>query len=165
MIAGSVYDILTKYTEKDNIGSFRKLHTDLIQFLGYPSSAKEFIIALTYKGYLDNILDVSLEDDYYPKDCTIRIILDNHSAHISKETMSYLATRPNRFSYVRTPKHGSWLNLVETFFSKISRTFLRRIRVESKQELKDRILLGIQEINAEPVVHCWKKFDFAKNNT
>jgi len=62
----SVYDILTKYTEKDNIGSFRKLHTDLIQFLGYPSSAKEFIIALTYKGYLDNILNVSLEDDYYP---------------------------------------------------------------------------------------------------
>jgi transposase len=104
-------------------------------------------------------------DNYYPKDCTIRIILDNHSAHISKETMSYLAMRPNRFSYVHTPKHGSWLNLVETFFSKISRTFLRRIRVESKQELKDRILLGIQEINAEPVVHCWKKFDFAKDNT
>ena len=102
-------------------------------------------------------------DDYYPKDCTIRIILDNHSAHISKETMKYLATRPNRFSYVHTPKHGSWLNLVETFFSKISRTFLKHIRVESRQELKDRILLGIQEINSEPVVHCWKKFDFANN--
>ena len=42
---------------------------------------------------------------------------------------------------------------------------LRLIRVEYKQELKDRILLGIQEINAEPVVHCWKKLDFAKNNT
>ena len=77
-------------------------------------------------------------DDFYPKDCTIRIILDNHSAHISKETMSYLATRPNRFIYVHTPKHGSWLNLIETFFSKISRTFLKRMRVESKEELKGR---------------------------
>ena len=57
-------------------------------------------------------------DDHYPKDCTIRVILDNHSAHISKETMAYLASRPNRFIYVHTPKHGSWLNLIETVFSK-----------------------------------------------
>jgi len=99
-------------------------------------------------------------DSYYPKDCAIRIILDNHSAHISKETMAYLATKPNRFIYVHTPKHGSWLNLIETFFSKIARTFLKYIRVESKEELKERILKGIEEINAEPVVHCWKNFNF-----
>lgn len=98
-------------------------------------------------------------DDHYPPDHTIRLILDNHSAHISKETMGYLSTRPNRFLYVHTPKHGSWLNLIETLFSKIARTFLRHIRVESKQELKERILKGIQEINAEPVVHRWKSFD------
>jgi len=49
-------------------------------------------------------------DEHYPKECTIRVILDNHSAHISKETMTYLASRPNRFIYVHTPKHGSWLN-------------------------------------------------------
>jgi len=48
-------------------------------------------------------------DEYYPKNLQIRLILDNHSAHISKETMSYLATRPNRFIYLHTPKHGSWL--------------------------------------------------------
>jgi len=102
-------------------------------------------------------------DNYYPNDCTIRLILDNHSAHISKETMTYLATRPNRFIYVHTPKHGSWLNLIETFFSKIARTFLKYIRVESKEELKERILKGIEEINAEPVVHRWKKFDLATN--
>jgi transposase len=102
-------------------------------------------------------------DQCYSKDCTIRVILDNHSAHISKETMAYLSTKPNRFIYVHTPKHGSWLNLIETFFSKISRTFLKHIRVESKQELKERILKGIAEINAEPVVHRWKKFDLALN--
>ena len=102
-------------------------------------------------------------DDYYPKNCIIRIILDNHSAHISKETMRYLATRPNRFIYVHTPTHGSWLNLIETLFSKISRTFLKHIRVESKQELKERILKGIEEINSEPVVHAWKNFKVAAN--
>lgn len=98
-------------------------------------------------------------DQYYPADCTIRIILDNHSAHISKETRAYLASRPNRFQYVLTPKHGSWLNIVETLFGKMARTFLRHIRVKSWEELRDRILLGIAEINAAPVVHRWKKFD------
>lgn len=98
-------------------------------------------------------------DQYYPADCTIRIILDNHSAHISKETHAYLASRPNRFQYVLTPKHGSWLNIVETLFGKMARTFLRHIRVKSWEELRDRIILGIAEINAAPVVHRWKKFD------
>ena len=98
-------------------------------------------------------------DAYYPAGVTIRVILDNHSAHISKETRAYLATRPNRFQYVHTPKHGSWLNLVETLFGKMAHTFLRQIRVKSKAELKERILLGIAEINAAPVVHRWKKFD------
>ena len=100
-------------------------------------------------------------DASYPAESTIRIILDNHSAHISKETMKYLASRPGRFLYVHTPKHGSWLNLVETLFGKMARTFLKHIRVNSKHELKERILLGIQEINASPVVHRWKEFDFA----
>ena len=98
-------------------------------------------------------------DQYYPPGCIIRIVLDNHSAHISKETRSWLATRPNRFQYVLTPKHGSWLNIVETLFGKMARTFLRHIRVRSWEELRSRILQGISEINAAPVVHRWKKFD------
>jgi len=97
-------------------------------------------------------------DTYYPENHLIRIVLDNHSAHISKETMEYLSTRPNRFTYVHTPKHGSWLNLVETMFGKMARSFLKHIRVQSKDELKKRILLGIKEMNDSPVVFQWKKF-------
>ena len=98
-------------------------------------------------------------DAYYPPGSTIRLVLDNHSIHLSKETRAYLATRPNRFKYVLTPTHGSWLNIVETLFGKMTRTFLRQIRVGSKQELKARILLGIAEINEMPVVHRWKAFE------
>jgi len=98
-------------------------------------------------------------DSRYAEGAVIRVILDNHSAHISKETRSYLASKPNRFRYVHTPKHGSWLNLVETLFGKMAHTFLRHIRVESWSELRSRILMGIEEINAAPVVHRWKKFD------
>ena len=96
---------------------------------------------------------------YYPKEATIRLVLDNHSAHISKETMAYLASRPGRFEYVHTPKHGSWLNLIECAFSKMARTFLRHIRVISVEDLKARIHRGIDEMNAAPVVFRWKKFD------
>jgi transposase len=98
-------------------------------------------------------------DEHYPPEAIIRVVLDNHSAHISKETVAYLGTRPGRFEYVHTPKHGSWLNLIECAFSKMARTFLRHIRVKSKDELKRRILKGVAEINASPVVFRWNKFD------
>lgn len=98
-------------------------------------------------------------DTTYPPEHTIRLVLDQHSAHTSKETMSYLATRPNRFIFVHTPKHGSWLNLIETLFSKMARTFLKGIRVNSTEELKQRIMLGIAEINQQPVIHRWRNFD------
>jgi hypothetical protein len=84
---------------------------------------------------------------------------DNHSAHISRETQAFLSKHPNRFQYVLTPKHGSWLNIVETLFGKMARSFLRHIRVQSLGELKARIRKGIEEINAAPVVHRWKNFD------
>lgn len=96
---------------------------------------------------------------HYPPDAVIRVVLDNHSAHISRETMAYLATRPGRFQYVHTPKHGSWLNLIECAFSKMARTFLRHIRVASIDELRARILQGIAEMNAAPVQFRWRNFD------
>jgi transposase len=98
--------------------------------------------------------------DHYPADAVIRVVLDNHSAHISKETMAWLAAHPGRFEYIHTPKHGSWLNLVESAFSKMARSFLRHIRVASLDELKQRILKGIDEMNAHPVRFHWKNFDF-----
>jgi transposase len=95
-------------------------------------------------------------DTAYPADTAIKIILDNHSAHVSKETNKWLAAqRDGRFTFVFTPKHGSWLNLVEGFFSKMARSVLRRIRVASKTELKQRILAYIDDLNREPVVHTW----------
>src|SRR6201981_2504814 len=92
----------------------------------------------------------------YPAGTAIKLILDNHSAHISKETQAWLATQPaGRFAFTFTPKHGSWLNLIEGFFSKFARSVLRHIRVASKQELKQRIMLGIKDANRYPVVHTW----------
>ena len=99
---------------------------------------------------------LQLLDAAYPAHTAIKLILDNHSAHISKETKAWLADQPaGRFEFTFTPKHGSWLNLVEGFFSKLARSVLRHIRVASKQELKDRIIAAMDEFNCHPVVHTW----------
>jgi len=95
-------------------------------------------------------------DAAYPPATAIKLILDNHSAHVSKETRAWLAAQPEgRFTFVFTPKHGSWLNLVEGFFAKLARSVLRHIRVASKQELKERIVAAIDDLNRDPVVHTW----------
>ena len=94
-------------------------------------------------------------DAAYPAPTRIVVILDNHSAHTSRETRAFLATMPNRFEFTFTPTHGSWLNLIETFFSKVARTLLRGIRVDSKQDLKERIEAYLERLNAEPTVHRW----------
>ena len=88
--------------------------------------------------------------------CLGSLLLDNHSAHRSKETMNYLATQPNRFKFTFTPKHASWLNLIESFFGKMARTCLRGLRVRSKEELVNHINRWIMQVNAEPVVYRWK---------
>lgn len=64
-------------------------------------------------------------------------------------------TKPGRFDFVFTPVHGSWLNMIEMFFSKITRSLLRHMRVESKQELIQRIYQGMEEINNDPVIFRW----------
>jgi transposase len=112
-------------------------------------------ISNTHKS-ADFIAFLKKLDNAYPETPKIRLVLDNHSAHISKETRSYLDTVPQRFVFVFTPTHGSWLNLIENQFSKMTRTMLREIRVASKQELIDRIHQYFEEINADPVVFRWK---------
>ena len=99
---------------------------------------------------------LELADSHYPAGARIRIVLDNHSAHLSRQTRSFLAGLPNRFEFTFTPKHGSWLNPIESFFGKMARTLLRGIRVASADELKARIDLYVQKINETPVVLRWK---------
>ena len=113
------------------------------------------VVSETHKSS-DFITLLKKLDDMYPEGDIIRIICDNHSAHKSKEVQNYLATKPEgRYTFVFTPKHASWLNLIECFFSKMTKQMLKGIRVKSKEELADRIYQYFDEVNAEPVVFHW----------
>ena len=177
--AGSSNIAVLSYDEKPGIQAIRLIAPDLPPAKdAYPQTARDY----EYKrlGTLSLLASIDLLnghvhgmvadrhrsaefvdhlralDSHYPEETTIRMILDNHSAHISKETRKYLASVPGRFEFIFTPTHGSWLNLIESFFSKMARTLLRGIRVESKDELKLRIEQWIEETNQEPVVFRWK---------
>lgn len=113
------------------------------------------LVSETHKSS-DFINFLRILDEKYPEEDKIRVILDNHSAHTSKETRAFLTTKPGRFEFVFTPKHGSWLNMIEGFFSKMTKQMLRSIRVQSKAELEERIYKYFNEVNEVPVVYHWK---------
>lgn len=135
---------------------YKRLGTvSLLAGLDLHTGAVTEIVSDTHKSR-DFIEFLQRLDAAYPPTATLRLILDNHSAHLSQETQTYLASRPQRFQFVFVPKHGSWLNLVENLFRKMTRSMLREIRVNTKEELIERIHLYFQEVNAAPVVFRWK---------
>ena len=103
----------------------------------------------------DYIEFLKILDGKYPKGDKIRLVLDNLKVHKSEKVQKYISSVPGRFEFVFTPKHASWLNLVEGFFSKMTRQMLKGIRVETKDELVTRIYKYFEEINEEPVVYKW----------
>lgn len=105
------------------------------------------LVSNTHKSS-DFVNFLEILDGKYPRGEKVRIILDNHSAHTSRETQEYLNTVPGRFEFVFTPTHGSWLNMIEGFFSKMTRQMLTGIRVNSKEELKEST--------------CWNQFSVRK---
>ena len=111
-------------------------------------------ISETHKSS-DFVHFLEMLDAKYPAGDKIRLILDNHSAHTSQETQKYLNQVPGRFEFVFTPTHGSWLNMVEGFFSKMTKQMLSGIRVSSKEELAERIYKYFDEINQVPVPYHW----------
>src|ERR1700749_1217348 len=170
---------IVSYDEKPGIQAIATTAPDLPPVPGlHPAFARDFeyrrhgtlsllagIDLLTGKGHAlvrdrhrsrEFIEFLKLLDAAYPAHTAIKLILDNHSAHISRETTAWIAQQPaHRFEFTFTPTHGSWLNLIEGFFSKLARSVLRHIRVGSKQELKDRLMTAIAFFNREPIVHTW----------
>ena len=81
--------------------------------------------------------------------------LQNPSAYAVARTIR-VTQHIGRFTFTFTPTHGSWLNLIEAFFSKLARSVLRHIRVSSKHQLEERLMAFIADVNREPVVHTWR---------
>jgi len=89
-----------------------------------------------------------------PDELTIHLILDNGASHVAKKTKAWLSDHP-RFVVHHTPKHASWLNQVELFFSILSRKLLRRGEFTSRDELVTRIMAFIRDHNRAATPFAW----------
>lgn len=69
-----------------------------------------------------------------------------------EETRKYLETVPDKFEFVFTSKHASWLNIIEIFFSKMVRSLLRGMRVDSINELKEILSQYMDRVNEKPIL-------------
>ena len=78
-------------------------------------------------------------DAAIPRHLDIYLVMDNGSSHVSKATKAWLAAHP-RFHVTRTPTHASWLNMVEIWFSILTRKVLRRGEFATRTDLADKII-------------------------
>jgi transposase len=171
--------IIISYDEKPGIQAIENKYPDLLPVLGqFPTLSRDheyirhgtisllagidLLTGTVHYKIFDNhrsqefIEFLKFVDSAYPKNIKIIIILDNVRVHTSKETLNYLKTVPQRFYFVFTPKHASWLNIIESLFSKMTRSMLRGIRVSSKQELIERMSKYIDDMNETPTIFKWK---------
>jgi transposase len=97
-----------------------------------------------------------------PGQCTdpglrIHLIMDNGSSRTSKATRAWIAAHP-RFAVTYTPVHASWLNMIEQWFSVLTRKLLRRGDFESREDLENQI--NEFTIGYNKTAHPWKwKYD------
>jgi transposase len=88
--------------------------------------------SVTFIGFL------SMLDQCTAPGLRIHLIMDNGSSHTSKATRPWIAAH-HRFTVTYTPRHASWLNIIEQWFSILTRKLLRRGDFTSRDDLETRI--------------------------
>ena len=154
----------TSYTDKQGI-----LHQDYeyerkgvqdIYMLAEPKAGKREVLLKdnhNAKSYAEVILHIA--EKMYPNVDKITIIEDNLAAH--KLSSLYEIVSPERarniikkIEIVRTPKHGSWLNIAELELSILTRQGLDK-RIDTKEKLKEQVEQWYQIRNKKKTKINW----------
>jgi transposase len=89
-----------------------------------------------------------------PADRRVIAILDNLSTHKTQEVEDWLAEHP-RWEVVFTPKHASWLNQVECFFSILARRLRRHGAFTGPEDLAAQMLAFVEHYNLTAQPFAW----------
>ena len=95
-------------------------------------------------------------DRNVPKGLDVHVILDNLSAHKSPTVQKWLL-RHRRFHLHFTPTYGSWMNLVERWFSALTTKKLQRSAHRNIRELAADIIAWTAAWNENPTPFVWHK--------
>lgn len=104
--------------------------------------------SVTFCDFLDDI------NRAVPPDKKIVVILDNGSSHVSKATRAWLAAHP-RFEAHYTPKHASWVNQIELFFSILQRKVIRNGDFQNRADLIDKMIRFIADYDQTARPFAW----------
>ena len=91
-----------------------------------------------------------------PTDLDVHLVLDNASTHKTRLIHDWLLKRP-RWHLHFTPTSASWLNLVECWFSLLTRRCLQRGAFRTTASLEAAISNYIDRTNAAPKPFVWTK--------
>ena len=86
----------------------------------------------------------------------LHLVLDNLNIHKNEAARQWLQRHP-RVHFHYTPTHASWVNMVEVFFSILTKQGLAQSVHGSKRELKDFLLDFIARNNEDPKPFVWTK--------
>lgn len=95
-------------------------------------------------------------DREVPDELDVHIVLDNLSTHKTPKVQRWLL-RHRRFHLHFTPTYGSWMNLVERWFSALTTKLLQRSAHTSTKALADDILAWVEMWNDDPKPFVWHK--------
>jgi transposase len=97
---------------------------------------------------------LAMLDQMIPLHLRIHLIMDNGSSHTSRATRAWLAAHP-RFAVTCTPKHASWLNMIEQWFGVLTRRLLRRGDFTSRDDLDAKITAFTIRYNKNARPYRW----------
>ena len=93
-------------------------------------------------------------DQEFPAELKLHVVMDNYGTHKHPRVQRWLQRHP-RVHFHFVPTYTSWLNLVERFFSELSTRQLKRLAVNSVDDLIDAITRYIDHRNQQPTPFTW----------
>jgi transposase len=118
-----------EYVRNGTVSIIAALHVATGQVVTEPIARND---SVTFTGFLHRL------DQCTDPRLNIHIIMDNGSSHTSRATRAWIAAHP-RITVTCTPKHASWLDMAELWFSVLTRGLLRRGEFTSRADLTEKI--------------------------
>lgn len=126
-----------------------------------PLAGKRYVQVTETKKKTDWALFVKeIADKHYPKASKIRLVMDNFGTH--KASALYETFEPqeakrlwDRFEFIYTPKHGSWLNMAEIELNVLMSQCLSA-RIDNIEAMKKQVAAWQEDRNNKEAVINWQ---------
>ncbi len=118
-----------EYVRHGTVSIIAALHVATGQVVTEPITSNNSVTFIRFLHNLDQCTDPRLN---------IHLVMDNGSSHTSAATRAWIAAHP-RITVTCTPKHASWLDMAELWFSILTRGLLRRGEFTSRTDLTEKI--------------------------